>query len=109
MQYISRILTGTEEHFKPTKSSLNTPRLDGISDEGIDTDQYHHIFTFIKNQTFENNKGLDTRVCKLIITLLLLGIEKSEIAFIFNISFYDLNKHIAFAKSYLKQEYNTYN
>lgn len=104
MQYISRLLTGTEERFKPTRARSNTPRLEDDGCSNLDIDKYHQIFKFIKDQTFENNKDLDPRICKLSITLLLLGVDKTDLPFIFETTTHVIQKHVSYTIAYLKEK-----
>lgn len=104
MQYITRLFTGTEEHFKPTRGASSTPKLEGIDESNLDIDKYHQIFSFIKDQTFENNKDLDPRICKLSITLLLLGVDKTELPIIFCSTAMVIQKHVTYAIAHLKEK-----
>ena len=63
------------------------------------------IFKFISKQTFENTLDLEPRICKLVITLLLLGVEKNELLVIFDLTPKLIHKYCEFTKKYVKERY----
>lgn len=105
MQYIVRVLSGNEETDKVGNRRVYGAELPKTDDPVEKMDYLQNIFTFIKKQTFENNKDLDPRICKLAITLLLMGMDKTDLPFVFNISFTSVNEHVKFASNYLKQNW----
>ncbi len=103
MLYVSTVLTGYEDDIISTGRKSREVHLEDSSDIK-DLGYLHSVFSFIKNQSFDNDKNLDPRICKLCITLMLLGVDQEDLPFIFFTTATNIREHVVFAKQRLSYQ-----
>lgn len=85
------------------KNKTNTHQYSFLRNEVMDETEYlTQIFKFIAEQSFTNELNLEPRICKLVITLHLLGVPVNELTVIFNVTPKTVYKYITFTKLHLQ-------